>query len=267
MSDQSGWQQGPAHPQGGWPQGGASSQGPSGQGAHAYPGGPQSAPSASPGPQQGYGQQWSGQPGHSGQQFGQQQSYGQPGQQFAQQQPHVQPSQQFGHQPYGQPGMAPTSAGSLGRILGGVILGAVLLAIIGCFGTWAKAQVLGYKMSINGFGSVTSNIPGTNEGGADTGHDGVFVLVLALVAAAGGVALLLRKFWRPGAIVSAVAGLLVVVIGLIDLVDINDKLGDMGPEASSLGAEGGAGWGLWLVILSGIVMLATGIVGALRGNK
>jgi hypothetical protein len=100
---------------------------------------------------------------------------------------------------------------------------AILLAIVGVFGTWRVAG----PVSLDGF-----------EGP----HNGWFVVVFALLALAG-VNALVRRSWL-GIVDVAGCGAIMVSITVQNLVDDGDVLG------------GHAGWGIWLTLAASVVVLA-----------
>ena len=101
---------------------------------------------------------------------------------------------------------------------------AILLAIVGVFGTWRVAG----SVSLDGF-----------EGP----HNGWFVIVFALIALAG-VGSLVRRSWL-GIVDVAGCGAIMVFIAVQNLLDDSDVIG------------GHAGWGIWLSLGASVVVLAT----------
>lgn len=105
-----------------------------------------------------------------------------------------------------------------------VELVAIVLLVIGAFGPWASL-----------FGISKSGIDG----------DGVITLAVAFIVSG----FLLRARLRGATVPLAallVGGLLVVGISIIDILDISDKGVDVG-------------WGLWLTLVGGVVLLAAAV--------
>ncbi|WP_050671561.1 hypothetical protein [Luteipulveratus halotolerans] len=247
-----------------------------------------------------YGQQ--GQPSY-GQQQGQQPSYGQPQQPSYGQQGYGQQAQQgygqqasygqgaqpgYGQQQgYGQAayagGAAPvaTKASGIGKILGWVLLAVAVLAIIGSVVTWAKVSMSGdglsVDVSITGLGNTSAHSDnplvqaqidkqGTDSiTGEDEAKQGWFTLIAAIVVAV--VALLrgLGKIRLPAAIVGVIGGLIVAGVGIYNYFDIQSDGDDIKAQVGPGGTvDVSTGWGLWLVIIAGIAMLAVSIASLLK---
>ncbi|WP_052596264.1 hypothetical protein [Luteipulveratus mongoliensis] len=244
-----------------------------GQGQPSYgqqPG--QGQPSYGQQPGQGqpsYGQQ----PGQGQPPYGQQPGYGQ-GQQPA-----------YGQQPgYGQPqgygahGSAPVAqaANSIGKILGWVLLAVAVLAIIGSIGKWGVVSVSGegqsVDISVTGIGKVSAhsdnpliqaNIDkqGTDQiAGDDDTKDGWVTLIVALIVGVFGALLALGKIKLPASIVGILGGLIVTGIGIYDYFDLQSNGDDIKSQAQGSTVEVSAGWGLWLVIVAGLAMIAISAV-------
>lgn len=113
--------------------------------------------------------------------------------------------------------------------LGWVCRGAILLAIVGVFGTWRSAG----PVSLSGF-----------EGP----HNGWFVIVFALIALAG-VRSLARGGWLGIVDVAACAAIMVFT-ALENVADGSDVLG------------GRSGWGVWLTIAASVVLGAAAVAAA-----
>jgi hypothetical protein len=110
-----------------------------------------------------------------------------------------------------------------------VCRGAILLAIVGVFGTWRSAG----PVSLSGF-----------EGP----HNGWFVIVFALIALAG-VRSLARGGWLGIVDVAACAAIMVFT-ALENVADGSDVLG------------GRSGWGVWLTIAASVVLGAAAVAAA-----
>ncbi|GAA3959497.1 hypothetical protein [Gordonia caeni] len=270
--------QGQGYPQQGYPQQGYPQQG-------GYP--PQQPGYPQQGyPQQGYPQQDYGQPGHqqpgpSHQAPHGQAPYGQApyGQAPYGQAPHGQaPYGQalYGQSPYGQaPGSGgpAVGAGMSPRVHQAlwVVAGLGLLAFISVFLPW-----------ISGGGESAS---GMTDGGTDT--YGVWVLILGLLTVVlAGVALFFTEKLPVLPLVSgaiaALTGLVMVIVFAVDLNKINDakanldgmtaemsqqleelnrQLGQSGvapPTVAPTGMEIGSAFGLWFVLVIGLVLIAAG---------
>lgn len=228
--------------------------GPQGQ-PGPYGGPPPAAPGpyGAPGPQQGppppgYGPP-QGQPGAPG-------PYGGPG--------------QPGRPAYAGPGgqayspLQSTPVSSAAKLIGWVIVGLCVLAIIGCFGTWVSATIsstLGQHadMSMNGYGQVSSSMG--RGGSADETKDGVLVTILAIIVAIPAVVRGIGKMPTLGAIFAVVGGLLITIIGFVDIGDVGDTEAPMG---TSVDISASTGWGLWLVTIVGIAMLLVGVAGLIK---
>jgi hypothetical protein len=114
------------------------------------------------------------------------------------------------------------------------------LAIIGAFLVWAK---------------LTDGVTDITIKGTDSGKDGTYSLILALLTAG--------AIWfigmKPWAIWLALAGaVLVLLIGIYDTIDIS---GTEVPE----GVDISVGIGLWLTDLGGLIAVAA--VGMLKLNE
>jgi hypothetical protein len=117
------------------------------------------------------------------------------------------------------------------RRLASICHAAVLLAVIGVFGTWRSAA----PVSLNG---------------VEGPHDGWLVIIFALVALAG-VRSLSREGWLGIVTVVAAAGaMLYTAVG--NLLDDRAVLG------------GSSGWGLWLSIGAAVVLVGTALWAAFR---
>ena len=265
-SDQ-GYQRPPQQAAGQQPYGGQPGyqQGPPQQGQQPYAGGP--GHQQGPPPQQpGYGAP-GGQPPAYGQPAGQRQPYGgQPG------------YQQGGFGAAGYPGVqqkqtAPVSGAA--KSIGWAILVVCIVAIIGSFGTWLTEQLnlgaLGsYHLSMNGFGHISSDFPASANSSQDgSAHDGMVVTVAAVIV---GIVAVMRGFGKavvPSSILSLIAGLITLGVSIYDIIDIGNKSDELQAKISE-GATSGAtasmstGWGLWLVLITGILLVVLGIAGIVK---
>ncbi len=109
-----------------------------------------------------------------------------------------------------------------------VLIGA-LVVVIGSFLAWAS-------VSVEGFGSES-------VGGMD--GDGTITLIVGLAAAA--FALFLKGRARMIGVI--VAGAIIVLVSIIDIVDVGRAAGELGGLP---GVDVSVGFGLWLVLIGGI---------------
>jgi len=114
------------------------------------------------------------------------------------------------------------------------------LVLVGSLGPWATAA-------------------GQSVNGTADGADGVITLVCAVLAAGTVLATAYLAAGLPRIIAqwaTVVLGLAVTVTGIIDVSDVNSS------------GFVSAGWGLWLVVLAGVVLVVVGVLLALlRGHK
>jgi hypothetical protein len=115
---------------------------------------------------------------------------------------------------------------------------AVGLIVVGSVGTWVT------------FTGVAIEVAGGTKGGLD--GDGVITLGLAIIAA---ILLFIaqRRGKKPNIIALGITALLVVVIAIIDIMDVGDT--DFGAIA-----DASVGWGLWMVLVGGILLIATVVI-------
>jgi hypothetical protein len=124
--------------------------------------------------------------------------------------------------------------------LAALAVACAVLVLIGSIGSWAT------------FGDLSA-------GGTDDGKDGIITLICAILAAGTVAATTFLVAGTPRIVAqwaTVVLGLAVVVIGVIDIIDIN------GTDPLSVG------WGLWLVLFAGVALTVVGVLLALlRGHK
>ncbi|MDE9365446.1 hypothetical protein PZ938_07495 [Luteipulveratus sp. YIM 133132] len=221
------------------------------------------------GQQPGYGQQ--GQGGY-GQQAGQQ--YGQPG--YGQQQGYGQPA--YGS---GAASSVATKASGIGKILGWVLLAVAVVAIIGSIGKWGTVSLSGegqsIDVSVTGIGKVSAHSDnpliqaqldrrGTDSvANDDDTKDGWITLIAAAVVGVFGLLRALGKIRLPAAIIGILGGLVVAGVGIYDYFDLQSNGDDMKTQmGSGTTVDVAAGWGLWLVILAGIVMVVVSATAVLK---
>jgi hypothetical protein len=171
-------------------------------------------------PQQNHGQQQYAAPqqqGYDPQQYGQQQ-YG----------------QQYGAAAYtGQPS-GRTPVGGAAKAIAGLLLLTAVVVGIGSVTTWAVAG----EFSKTGLDNA----------------DGVITLPLAIIAAVFALIRMVGKLPTTAAIVGLVVGLLLTLIGFVDVADVRDR--------SDLGVD--VGYGLWMVLAGGIAMVVVSIAGIIK---
>jgi hypothetical protein len=180
--------------------------------------------------QQDYGQQYAApqQQGYDHQQYHQQQ-YDQ--QQYSQQQ---YGQQQYGAAAYtGQP-TGRTPVGGAAKAIAGLLLLTAVVVGIGSATTWVEAGAF------------------TKTGLDDS--DGVITLPLAIIAAVFALIRMVGKLPTTAAIVGLVVGLLLTLIGFVDVADVRDR--------SDLGVD--VGYGLWMVLAGGIAMVVVSIAGIIK---
>lgn len=115
-----------------------------------------------------------------------------------------------------------------------------VLVVIGSLAPWATAG-------------------GRSANGTADGADGVITMILAILAVATVAATVYLGAGVPRIVVqwaTVILGLALVVIGIIDVQDVNS------------GDVVSVGWGLWLVLVSGVALTAAGVLLALvRGHR
>jgi uncharacterized protein DUF2510 len=123
---------------------------------------------------------------------------------------------------------------------GAMVIGAgVVAALIGAFGPWATAGVFS-RSGVDGDGVITAVVAG--------------VLAIALV-------LSLRQPTRGLSTGAILAGLVIGIVGVVDIIDVNNKISDAGAFAQAVVH---IGWGLYLTAGAGLVILIGGV--ALRNE-
>ena len=189
--------------------------------------------------------------------------YGQP-QPYGQQQPYPAPyPQQPGQQQY--PGYPqgpgyPQSAAkepidSTARMLGWIIAGTGVLVVIAAFLTWGTIEGFGQSFDING-------VTGSDLPGDDQTRDGILTLILAIAAIGFAVVRAFGQLSLTAAIVGAVAGALIVLIAIVDMVDISNTGDDL--PGGGAGIEVSIGIGLWLTLVGGLAMALVSIFGIVK---
>jgi len=118
-----------------------------------------------------------------------------------------------------------------GRPVAWVCRAAIVLAIVGVFGTWRNA------------GAVSLS-------GVDGPHDGWLVVIFGLIALAG-VGALARGSWLG--IVTVFGSAAVMIFTAVDNIVKDDSV---------LG--GSSGWGVWLTVVAAVVLAAVAVLAAVR---
>lgn len=276
-------------------------QPPQGQPGPGYGGPHGQQPQGNPPPQQPpYGQPGYGRPAY-GQGQPQQpgnQGYAGPPQQFQQpyqQQPYG--GQQFQQQPYGAPPAAGPSP--LPKVLGWLMALFAVVAIACCFGPWASAKVssnvlpISASMSVNAFNHASCSGPGDacdSDSSSDGGSSSSTSATSAtsdedgslwegwVIAAIGAVVIVLgvlrglgkRALSVPAAVAGAVGGLAVVGLTIYRWSWVHDKAGEAKDQLKASGDMGsidfhfGSGWGLWLTLVAGVLLLLAGVGGLVK---
>ena len=129
----------------------------------------------------------------------------------------------------GEPVSAPARAGD--RRIAWICRTAIVLAIVGVFGTWRNA------------GAVSLD-------GVQGPHDGWLVIIFALIALAG-VGALSRGLWL-GIVTDFGAAAVMISTAVHDVLDDDDVL------------HGSSGWGVWLTVAASVVLAGCAVVVAVR---
>ena len=177
--------------------------------------------------------------------YGQQPAYGQPGY----------PVPQYGYPGYQLAAAEPLSGTA--RVIGCVLAGFGALVAAGAFLPWlvfGSVGGYGFPGSVNGIGNAAF---GTKDG-VITLPLGLIVigfgLTRALVSKRGGIHLAVG-------IVTLIAGLLIIVIGLADIGNISSVADTMPPGADGQLHSGG---GLILTVVAGLGVAATAVVAIIK---
>ena len=119
---------------------------------------------------------------------------------------------------------------------------------------------------VNGFGAVSTDIPGAQAASGNGPSLGGWVVVgCAVLLLLAGVLRGLGKFARLGSIAALVAAVLQIVVVIYSALVVNAKSGDfysqMVDNARAIGIQVtfSVGWGLWLELLFGFAALAVAI--------
>jgi hypothetical protein len=135
------------------------------------------------------------------------------------------------------------------RIAGGLLIGGAAVALIAAFLPWVNVSVGGTDQSFNGF--------------VEGASDGYIVVTFSIVALVFGGLCFQANPPRRGAItLGIIVGLLLLFIGIANLANIEEEA----PGVEIFGGEVGAGIGLILVTLAGVIVLA-GAVAAIVAQR
>jgi hypothetical protein len=161
---------------------------------------------------------------------------------YEQQAPY-QPQAPYGYQPYAYPGGYPSPAPSRmsAPIVGWLMLGAAILAIVGSIGTWATVHLFGQSIDVGGSEAGVGNLTA------------FFAAVIAITALF--IALRQGRLWAS--IVGLVFATFTLLIGLINLGSLSRLYG---PARDLPDNTFSVGYGLWLVIIGAAAALALSIV-------
>ncbi len=191
--------------------------------------------------------------------------------------------------PYGGPGYPPpqqgfpqgppqqsyrpaAAGGPLVRVIGAISAVIALLAIVASFGPWFTSDVSSSfgsaHLSMNGFGhlSPSSLNDSADMSNAPAHHGMIIVIVAALVALAAVPRIALgakNAVASLGAAAAAtVGGIVILVLALIDRADLQDKTSSTG--GSPFATTVATGWGLWLALVAGALLILAGIAGLIK---
>jgi len=132
-----------------------------------------------------------------------------------------------------------------------VIVGAVL-AMVGAFGTWIRVDI--------GFGETVRG------SGVSGGRDGPFVIGMALVVLVIAICRLAGvrvPAWLTWLAIADAA--LLVVVGIADTADVHHRVHQARELVATV--SGGVGWGLWLALIGGVILLAGTIMSIDTGRR
>ncbi|PXW31706.1 UNVERIFIED_CONTAM: hypothetical protein DES50_104106 [Williamsia faeni] len=189
-----------------------------------------------------------------------------------------QPPQQPGHQQsFGAPAgqkksvttalLAPSSANPTLKFTGIGLVVAGLIMVLFSFFSWAANTENGNSVSVTGFGSVSfefsddAGLSADEESQAekqtekDTTAPGIYTIVIGLLVAGAGAALIVNKFPGIAAVAGTVFALIAVIITLLFLFDPAGAVFDSDAGVGDDSGIGDAGWGLWLVTLGAVAAL------------
>lgn len=191
----------------------------------------------------------------------------QPGGYQSPQQPGYQPS--FGG-PSGQNSVsaalrAPSSGNPTLRFTGIALVVAGLAMVVFSFFNWCSVDLGEGGISVSGIGSVSIDAPegadadqvaeAESDGEENSSAPGASTIVVGLLIAGAGAALIVNKYPGIAAAFSAVLGLIGVILALVFVADPYGAVssGDTGRTEELF--DPGVGWGLWIVTAGAFVAL------------
>lgn len=112
------------------------------------------------------------------------------------------------------------------------------------------------------------SVAGSSFSGTSGGRDGVFTLILGLIAGAVAVSAIFlaakqQLLPRAAGIAAIVAGVLITLIAIIDILDVSD----VQDRNFGLLIEVSVGFGLWLTLIAGLALLGLGIATLIVGKR
>jgi hypothetical protein len=123
------------------------------------------------------------------------------------------------------------------RLAGGLLFGGALLAVVASFLPWGSFSLFGTDTTFNGF----------------EGSDGWLAIGTAIVVLIFGALSFMPVPPRRGIIpISILAGLMLLFIGFANMSEPSSELGSV----SDFGGEFSVGFGLWVMVLAGLLVLA-----------
>ncbi len=181
------------------------------------------------------------------------------------------PPQGYRSAPPGTAG-ASTAGSPLVRIIGVVAAAAAVLAIIACFGPWFTSDVSSSfgsaHVSMNGFGHLSpSSLNDSADMSEAPAHHGIIIVIIAALVALAAVPRIALGARNAAASLGAAAaavvgGIVILVLALIDRADLQDKTSATG--GSQFATTVSTGWGLWLALVAGILLILVGIAGGIK---
>ena len=188
--------------------------------------------------------------------YGQPPAYGQPPGQTGHD-PHQPGYPGYGHLP-AYPGhrSAPPKPDSTAKLIGWLIAASALLVGIAACLTWATVDLGPRSFTINGL--TGSDIPGDDEP-----TDGILTLILAIAVLGFAVVRGIGPLQLTAAIIGTVGGALVTLIGIVDIVDVQDEKEGL-PAIAQGTVEISIGVGLWLTLAGGILMALISVAGIIK---
>lgn len=147
---------------------------------------------------------------------------------------------QWGYQPGPGEYQQRREPDSQARLIGWLILGTAVLTIVAAFLPWITIS----GKSFSGVG---------NDDNPDSVRDGALTIFFAIAPAVLGLLRGLGKAMLGCAIVALVLGVLITLVGAVDIPGVSDHY-----------VDASVGIGLWITTLCGIAMAVLGIVGIVK---